>query len=154
MTYGQTTNSFYGNPGIDFKFKRCVCSGSTAYVDFTITNNSKVHVQGHLLEKEPCSGFANYYTAAYDDEGNMYTFRTAPCKINHIDIANQSVSYNYEFSFDLPVGVPVRMRVTLSNVDEYATTISLLKVCFRNMNPSEYYGQALFEAKNIPIVRQ
>lgn len=149
----QTTITF-DNPDITFTFKRCTCSGKIAYIDFLVTNNTESDCNGYVkYDEEKCAGFPGYYTAAYDDEGNIYTAHSEICKISKINIAGASPSYIDNYLFNLPVGVPVKMRVTLSGVDEYAAEITLLKITFRNMRSPNVYGIALMEARNIPITR-
>lgn len=155
QSIAQTKISF-DSPDVSFTFRRCTCKGNIAYIDFLITNNGSSDLRGSVTYgKEPCSGFPGYYTAAYDDEGNVYTYNADKTKLSRIDIANEGPKgYISDFSFHLPSGIPVKMRITLSGVDEYATEISLLKVSFRSMNSPNVYGIALLEAKNLPIERE
>lgn len=144
----------FSNPDISFEFKRCTSSGATAYIDFLVTNNSDSDINGDLLTgAEPCSGFEGYYTAAYDDEGNVYRCQDQNYKIAGIAIGGSASLYGSGFRFDLPKGIPVKMRVTLTGLDQYATKISLMKITFRDMKTPAVYGIALLEARGLPITR-
>ena len=144
----------FSNPDISFVFKRCTCSGSTAYIDFMVTNQSDTDIRGFLnYTSESGSDYAAYYTAAYDDEGNVYRIQNQNNKLSGIVIGGSGPGYQSGFSFDLPKGIPVKMRITLTGVDEYATKISLLKVAFRDMKTPIAYGIALLEARGLPITR-
>lgn len=139
----------FDNPEISFRFKRCICSGNTAYVDFLIMNNSSGELSSRIMDEEPCD--ANGYTAAYDDEGNVYRADGGKLAVR---IADSDPFYRVDYSFNLPMGVPVKMRVTLTGVDEFATMLPLLKIAFRGMETVRAYGIAYLEVRDIPIVRQ
>lgn len=150
LTFSQTTIKF-AYPEIEFKFKRCICSGSTAYIDFTILNNTKQDVKGILdYDGNPYNGI---FPAAYDDEGNVYRTRGELYQISRIDIAEQSFPQPQPYSFLLPAGIPVKMRVTLSGVDEYAAKFTMLKILFREFYRSGWSDYTPVEIRDIPIIR-
>lgn len=150
LAYCQTTVKF-AYPEIEFKFKRCICSGNTAYIDFTILNNTKTDIKGILdYDGNPYNGI---FPVAYDDEGNVYRTRGEQYQISRIDIAGRSLPQPQPYSFLLPAGVPVKMRVTLSGVDEYAAKFTMLKILFREFYRSGWADYTPVEIREIPIMR-
>ena len=53
------------HPDVKVKFLRCIESGGTAVIEFTVNNLSNQDQEFTIL------GYNNYSTA-YDDEGNVY----------------------------------------------------------------------------------
>ena len=143
----------FENPDIVFKFKRCVSVGNIAYLDFIITNiGSKELVPTVLYDGIQVH---SKETKIYDDEANMYEAEYGrEHTIQKIDIAGQAPDGIKDFDFNLPVGVPLKMRITLAGVDEFATELSLVKVHFLGMNTPKSYGYAFLQARNLPITRQ
>lgn len=142
----------FTNPDIKVEFKRCICSGRTMYVDFVMTNWSGKDMTGRRTDKENMYSYADaYFTAAFDDEGNVYK---PAYGITSVRIGAEVFRGMDGGSFALPSEIPVKIRVNLTDVDEFATEISLLKLTFRSMDPDTPYGVAMLEAKHIPIVRQ
>lgn len=145
ITSAQTTK-FYGVPDVEVKVKRCVASAGTAYIDLVFTNWMNKDVSAIFWEQEHMVGFDNYFTAAYDDEGNVYKMNSN-LKIK----VGESESWA---GLKLPREVPVKVRVYLSKFDEYAQKINMLKIAFRNMSPVDPYGVACLEVRNISVTRQ
>ena len=133
-------------PDVEIKFKRCIASGGSAYVDLVMTNWSGKEFSGLLTHQEQMASasYDNYYTAVYDDEGNMYR--------------HNSLSFSFagesSYSFYAPCEIPIKVRLYIRNLDEYASEIKLLKMAFRGMPSAEPYGAALLEIRDIPITRQ
>lgn len=145
ITSAQTTK-FYGVPDVEVKVKRCVASAGTAYIDLVFTNWTNKDVSAIFWDQERIVGFTHYFTAAYDDEGNVY-------KMN----SNLKITVGGEDTWNrlkLPREIPVKIRVYLSKFDEYAQKINMLKIAFRNMSPVDPYGVACLEVRNIPVTRQ
>ena len=131
-------------PDVEIKFKRCIASGGSAYVDLVMTNWSGKEIRGERVWKEPMNSYDNYYTAVYDDEGNMYRH----------DSLSFSFAGESSNSFYAPCEIPIKVRIYIRNLDEYASEIKLLKMAFRGMPSAEPYGAALLEIRDIPITRQ
>lgn len=131
-------------PDVEFKFKRCIASGGSAYVDLVMTNWSGKEFSGLLTQQEMMASYDNYYTAVYDDEGNMYRH----------DSLSFSFAGESSNSFYAPCEIPIKVRIYIRNLDEYASEIKLLKMAFRGMPSAEPYGAALLEIRDIPITRQ
>lgn len=131
-------------PDVEIKFKRCIASGGSAYVDLVMTNWSEKEIRGECVWKEPMNSYDNYYTAVYDDEGNIYRY----------DYLSFSFAGESSMSFYAPCEIPIKVRIYIRNLDEYASEIKLLKIAFRGMPSSEPYGAALLEIRDIPITRQ
>ena len=130
-------------PAVEIKFKRCIASGGSAYVDLVMTNWSEKEIRGECVWREPMASYDNYYTAVYDDEGNMYR-----------DSLSFSFAGESSNSFYAPCEIPIKVRIYIRNLDEYASEIKLLKMAFRGMPSAEPYGAALLEIRDIPITRQ
>lgn len=136
----------FNNPDVTFTFKKCVCSGGSAYVDIIIQNNSGAGLAASVLSQEPCAGYEDWKCVAYDDEGNSY--EVARLKAGGSD---RAIGSNYPLN--LPDGVPVKARIWFSGVARDASEFSLLKLSFRGMGTAEPYGAGLLQMKNIPISR-
>ncbi len=136
----------FNNPDVTFTFKKCVCSGGSAYVDIIIQNNSGAGLAASVLSQEPCAGYEDWKCVAYDDEGNSY--EVARLKAGGSD---RAIGSNYPLN--LPDGVPVKARIWFSGVARDASEFSLLKLSFRGMDTAEPYGAGLLQMKNIPISR-
>lgn len=136
----------FNNPDVTFTFKKCVCSGGSAYVDIIIQNNSGAGLAASVLSQEPCAGYEDWKCVAYDDEGNSY--EVARLKASGSD---RAIGSNYPLN--LPDGVPVKARIWFSGVARDASEFSLLKLSFRGMDTAEPYGAGLLQMKNIPISR-
>ena len=145
MGYAQTVKSTV--PDVDVKFKRCIASGNTAYIDLLITNWTNKEISAMCVGQENMSGYTHFYTAAYDDEGNVYKYG-GNLKIT---ISGEDSLYHH---FSLPCEIPVKIRVYINNLSKYAREFSMLKVAFRGVSPVAPYGAALLEIRGIPITRQ
>ena len=142
----------FTNPEIQVRFKRCICSGSSAYVDLLMTNYSGKDMTGDSFAAENMAGYESYVTAVYDDEGNVYKPHYG---IASVTIGGESfIPSGASHSFLLPADVPVKIRVHLKGVDQFAAELVLLKMNFRNLDPATPYGASLLEVRNIPIIRQ
>ena len=138
-------------PDMDIRLTRCNASGTSAYVDFTMTNNSGKDVQGLSLASEMMAGYENYVTVVYDDQGNIYKPGGG---ISSVKIADDTFVPSLSARpFALPSGIPVKFRVRLVNVDESVSEIKLLKMNFRGLDEGTTYGVSLLEIRDIPISR-
>lgn len=134
-------------PDVDVKLKRCIASGNSAYIDLVVTNWSDKDIRAFCMDKEPMANYSHFYTAAYDDEGNVYKLKV---KMS-ISISGEDVTYDH---FNLPREIPVKIRLYIKNLSEYAHEFKLLKVAFRGVSPVDPYGAASLEVRGIPITRQ
>ena len=134
-------------PDVDVKLKRCIGSGNSAYIDLVMTNWTNKEIQAHCTDRDHLNNYGVIYTAAYDDEGNVYKFKSALS----VTVSGEDVAFG---SFYLPREVPVKVRVYIKNLSEYAREFKLLKMSFRGVSPVEPYGISLLEVRGIPITRQ
>lgn len=142
----------FTNPDIEVKFRRCICSGSSAYVDLVMTNYSGMDMTGVSLASEAMAGYESYVTVVYDDEGNVYKPHYG---ISSVSIGGDSFMPSLAGrNFLLPAEVPVKIRIYLKGVDEFATELTLLRMNFRQLDPGTDFGASLLEARNLPITRQ
>ncbi len=137
----------FSAPDVDVKFKRCIATGNNAYIDVVITNWMGKDVNAYCITKESMANYGHHFTAAYDDEGNMYR----PFSEISILVGGENVLSDH---FYLPREIPVKLRVYIKNLNEYASEIKLLKIAFRSISPADSYGAALLELRSIPITRQ
>lgn len=149
-SYGQSIK--FSVPGIEVTYKRCIATGTSAYVDFIMTNWTGKEIQGTSFSEENMYGYENYCTVVYDDEGNIYRPGGGMASVTIGD--DTFVPSLASRRFALPSGVPVKFRVRLINVDEFATELTLLKMNFRELDEGTTYGASLLEIRNIPISRQ
>lgn len=136
----------FTNPDIEFKFKRCICTGSVAYIDLVITNYSGKTMTpycGHLDRKY---GPDMLVSRVYDDEGNEY--------VPTAKIGDDYHMFGVGFEFQLPPEVPIKMRITIKDVDKYAAEFTMLTMGFANMDTGIPYDEGVLKVRHIPITRQ
>lgn len=155
-SYAQVKISHDFYPDVSVKFKRCLVSGETGYVDFTLTNNTRRDISGFLSNGESGRGSWGMDITLYDDEGNIYTHnydgkgnRIINCSIGD----GHYVCCGEGFSFSMPKDLTVKGRIEFADVDEYATCFQLIQIKFREMNSTQY-GKATLKFWNVPITRQ
>ena len=119
------------HPDIKVKFLRCIESGGTAVLEFTINNISDQD------QKFTISGYSNYSTS-YDDEGNVY-------RGGNIQISDQNY---HAVSIVFPSNIPVKCRQHIEKVSQYATEFSKATV---GINFGKGYKQ--IEFFKVPITR-
>ena len=130
------------------KVKSCVVSGSQGYIDLVFTNNTGEFIKKVVVQSSETCLDKNNETIVYDDEGNVYRY-TYKGGIYNIIFGGESGQYNM---VNLPEDVPVKMRIELENVSEFATEFTMLNIAFRNIS-SHYYGVGSVTFRNIPITR-
>lgn len=96
--------------------------------------------------KEPCAGYDDYVTSAWDDQGNCYELERGSITVF------KGTERLYD-SLTVPAGVPLKVSLKISNVPSDVNVLPLLSLAFRNLNPYEFYGQALARARNIVVVQ-
>lgn len=119
------------HPDIKVKFLRCIESGGTAVIEFTVNNLSN---QDKELNLSSCCG----YSTSYDDEGNLY------------EDANIQISERIgpAISIVFPSNIPVKCKLHIEKISQYATEFS--KATLGLLLRGEYKSIEFF---NIPIVR-
>lgn len=133
---------------VDIKVKRCVVSGSQGYIDLLFTNYTGEFIKKVVVQSSETCLDKNNETIVYDDEGNVYKY-TYGGGIYKITFGGESSQYN---GTNLPEDVPVKMRIELEGISEYATEFTMLNIAFRNIS-SHYYGVGSVTFRNIPITR-
>ena len=125
-----------GDPYIDLKYKRTIVSGSTVIIDFLMTNLSRGEIEACLY---------NFVNLSFtDDEGNVYGNQNFK-----IDIGNSGKETGV-FSPE----IPLKVRLTLTNIDEYATAItSIIYPYYYYPLPSNNSVNRTMKIYNIPIPR-
>ena len=142
-------------PDVEVQFKRCVLKGNIAYLDFLMTNNTKEEIIAR-----PRDSYGNDHLSAYDDEGNVYLYELSSDspKIWIQSFAGKTINSISFSAVDIivPVGIPVKGRIQIFDVDEFSTLFNLVKIPFwpfygksQNKNNS-----ATIQFKNVPIIRQ
>lgn len=121
-------------------------SGNKVMVDIVLTNKTAKSISGSFCGKEPCFGFDDYRIAAWDDQGNEYSFEgNGKIKIF------KGTDRMWDVSINLPPNVPVKYTLCIDEVPSSVTALPLLTISFRGLNPYESYGQTLMRARNLPI---
>lgn len=118
------------NASYEITYKRSFVSGSSVIVDFLVNNYGN-----------ETNYFRIYSITAYDDEGNVYNFESYGTGC--VDVGNTGNN-----SADLEPDIPIKVRITLKNVDEFSTIIKKLILPFGNG-----YDKNSFTITNIPIPR-
>lgn len=121
------------HPEIDIQFTRCMVSGSTAIIDFVITNYGK--------DAQMQIGGSSY-TNAYDDAGNQYT---------ETEVSLGDREYRTWDQTLFPTDVPLKCRLQISDIASKATV-------FKRINLNIYSKSFNFKEpvifKNIPVTRR
>ena len=134
---------------LNIKLKRCVVSGNQGYIDLIVTNNTGYPISDVFVL--PYNGNVKYSeTVAYDDEGNVYFFKQNGNGIKEITVGGKGNGGLYSA---LPEEVPVKVRIELQGVSEFATEFTMLNMIFRgDLTPNKTQdGSVTF--RNIPITR-
>lgn len=121
------------NPDIEIQVTRCIASGSSVIIDFTLTN----YVQDAYIE------FLYRSSTTYDDLGNQYSsFRCA---------AGNDSDWKEKALF--PKEIPVKCRIWIENLQNNATS-------FKRINLAAYSPDLKLTSKqpiifyNLPITRK
>lgn len=133
---------------IDIKVKRCVVSGTQGYIDLVFTNHTGAFIKDIKVQSSETCLDRNNETVVYDDEGNVYKYAYQG-GIRKIIFGGDDSQFNFT---NLPEDVPVKMRIELEDISEYATEFTMLNIAFRNIS-SHYYGVGSVTFRNIPITR-
>lgn len=118
------------NPDYKLTYKRSFTAGNNVITDFLVTYYGKG-------TKE----FGVYPMTVYDDEGNVYNFGSNGTGC--VDIGNTG-----ENIISIEPDTPVKIRITVKNVDEYSTLLRKMIMPYGNG-----YDKNTFTITNIPIPR-
>lgn len=118
--------------------------GKNVCVEVVFINEGEKSKKASFVGKEPCVGFDDYVTAAWDTDGEVYEMERGA-------IAAFKGEDRLYGSFNMPEGVPVKVRLMIYNVPESVTRFPMLSMAFRDLMPFTSYGQALIKARNVPI---
>lgn len=124
-------------PGLDVQFKRCVVNGNNGYFDFLFTNVSSYNTF-HLCFEHGIN------TELYDDEGNILK------NVFRFSVGNEDAPY----IVDIPKDITIKVRVSFSNLDEYATKFKLLKLGITHGQVMGSYTWGYVELRDVPFVRR
>lgn len=126
------------NPDYELTYKRSFTAGNNVIIDFLVTYYGKGKEWFKVCD-----------TRIYDDEGNIYkTYLTAAGYQHDIipDVGNTG-----EYAMYVESGIPVKVRITVQNVDEYATMLKkMILTCRVGEGPT---SSLPFNIYNIPIPR-
>lgn len=133
-----------GTPNIDVKVKRCFALGNDVYVDFLVAGNGRWE---NIY-------FNGYDAQVFDDEGNMYKggFMGGRDYRYGISFEYDKKSNVPSCTLDIPRDVPRKVRVKITDVDEYASQFVKITIPCEgnstNANPFE------INIKALPISRE
>ncbi len=140
---------------VEWNVKRCYVKNDRCVLDLLLTNNGSQNIKSFLKSRYEES---TPLSVVYDDEGNNYEYwfisRNKPSK----HIVNGETSFNGqsdrsgELRFEVPAGLAVKARIVLSDFDEFATKLSLVKLIFGL--EMAYSGWATLEIRDIPVTRE
>jgi hypothetical protein len=116
------------NPDYTIAYKRTIVADNTVFVDFTVTyyGNEQVY-------------FRIYDPKIYDDEGNIYSFSS----YNVVNVGNTGKN-----GADIEPDIPIKVRIPIKNVDEFATLFNKMILPYGNG-----YDKNTFTITNVPIPR-
>lgn len=116
------------NPDYKIAYKRTIVADNTVFVDFTVTyyGNGQVY-------------FRIYAPQIYDDEGNIYSFDS----YNVVNVGNTGRN-----GADISPDIPIKVRIPIKNVDEFATQFYKMIIQYGNG-----YDENTFTITNVPIPR-
>lgn len=138
VSYGQV-KCICEEPEYEMVYKRTVVRNNDVIMDFTMTYHGKGN--GFLAIYENNATF-------YDDEGNIYEARQTieGDRINMIaDIGNTGKPVQY-----LESGIPIKVRITLKDVDEFATKFVKIRLSCAH---GEFAESSEVLISNVPIPR-
>lgn len=146
--YAQIKKQISGNllPGVSFKIKRCLRSGSDVIIDLQITNESEEDLGGNY----PRNCWL-YTPVLFDDEGNEY---------NYYKSSYQATPYWEDtegkrpyIEIWIPAGISKRFRLHVPKVSGYSSEFQLME--FNFMWTRDFDRQPRNEVnvryRNIPI---
>lgn len=119
-------------------------AGNNVMVDIVFTNMGSKAKKCSFVDKEPCAGYDDYVTTAWDLNGDSYEMRGG----------GMTLMKGEERLWDaptLPSGVPVKITLVIHNVPRNVNMFAMLSMAFRDLMPGESYGQALMRVRNLPI---
>lgn len=119
--------------------------GNHVVVDVIFLNNSSKPMKAGFVGKEPCAGYDDYVTNAWDSNGDVYELERGTIWV----LKGDERIYQ---PLNLPAGVPVKVRLMVRDVPRGVAAFPLLSMAFRDLMPYEYYGQALIRVRNLPIL--
>lgn len=131
-------------PNLAVKVSAARRVGKNVFVDIVFLNNSSKAKKCAFVDKEPCAGYDDYVTTAWDTNGDSYEMKGG----------GMTLMKGEERLWDaptLPPGVPVKVSLVIHNVPRHVNMFALLSMAFRDMMPGESYGQALMRVRNLPI---
>ena len=131
-------------PGLTISVSPGKRSGKNVFVDVVFLNTTSDAMKAGFVGKEPCAGYDDYMTNAWDMNGDVY-------ELERGDIWVLKGNDHVYGSLTLPAGVPVKVRLLIRNVTPGVSLFPLLSMAFRDLMPYESYGQALVRVRNLLI---
>lgn len=131
-------------PGYDIRISEGRRVGRNVWIDVIFTNNNNKSDSFGFCGKEPCAGYDDYLTGAWDEYGDSYMMQGGDITV----MKGNEMLYK---DIVTPSGVPVKYSLLIKNVPENVSMLTMLSMAFRGLMPGEYYGQALMKVRNVPI---
>lgn len=119
--------------------------GNNVWVDVVFVNGGPKSKTFGFCGKEPCAGYDDYMTAAWDDNGDSYELDRGGIFV----LKGDERMYNLEIT--APSGVPVKYRLKINDVPASVRSFPMLSIAFRGLMPGESYGQAVVKVRNLPV---
>lgn len=110
------------HPDLEVKVVKAVESGGTLIIDMLVTNHGA---------DEPFEFYGSlpsvvyYFTDAIDNEGNVYNSDSPKARISVGQSGNMTMNH---FDISLSEGVPVKLRVQLTNLSKNVTQLAQLRI--------------------------
>ncbi len=109
------------HPDLDIKITRCAYASGTVVIDMVITN----------FGPDEVLGLRDGNVSAYDDDGNGYNGNNSEIRYGFVNQGLKRAGGGSSTpTFAFPQDVPLKFRIQLSNINNYATKFSLLSIGF------------------------
>lgn len=118
--------------------------GKNVFVDVVFINTGSKAKKCAFVDKEPCAGYDDYVTTAWDFNGNAYEMKGDGIVVMKGDERMSGAAV-------LPSGVPVKLSLMIRDVPRNVNMFAMLSMAFRDLMPGESYGQALMRVRNLPV---
>lgn len=118
--YAQTLST--GNPDVRGKVTGCVAEGKEVFVDFTLINVTDDEIYVNVA--------TDFDSAAYDDEGNVYNYRS-------LAVLNDD-RYETRRGVTLVPQVPVKFRLKIVGVPTSVSEMPYIKIASYNSAVKKY----------------
>ena len=125
-------------PNLEMVAKRMSVENGVATIVGTITWYGKIDAKEFTLNRREIKFI--------DDEGDFYTFENIQIDMGNVTVLTPGSVFGS--GIDLPAGIPVKFRITIRGLNEYATAFSLIEIPYFG-NPTAKFQGDKFSFRNL-----